>query len=330
MLALALMFAFVYGSASAQPEVKKHEPDAPAAPKQAVPDPETVTDPSRTVKTRARWPVGVPLFVEFSTREFRGEKPRTVKFTSDLPDAPTVEQQILPVGMHISPPRDMPWEDYKACVGTPAKKMTKVRFTAVDAADPRNAPARAEVALTLDLPVRVSGTVDDVLEGVAVPAIDQGLRKELNATFYRRGWQSNGSPRLWVGTYTNQSGRDKKYPGICHILAKHEQVTLAVKLEVLHDGKPISSSTGWWRGVKEYTSVTPFNGMLRVELLDAEMEKLDRMDGKWQLRITSDPIMALRDFESTKYWKGEVIAPLHVTDAADWAGLKQEEAEAPK
>jgi hypothetical protein len=329
MFAYALMIAFAYAPALIQPGDQQEAPGA-AAPKQAVSGPETVTDPSRTVKTRARWPVGVPLFAEFSTHEFRAKKPRTIKFTSDLPNAPVVEKHILPAHMTISLPPDVPWDDGKACVGTPSKELTNVRFTAAGAADPGDALARANAVPTFDLPVRVVGTVDDVLEGVAVPAIDQGLKEELNATFYRRGWHSNGSPRLWVGTYTNQSGRDRQYPGICHILAKHDLVTLAVKLEVLHDGKPVCSGTGWWRGVKEHTTVTPFNGMLKVELLEAGMEKLDRTDGKWQLRITSDPIMALRDFESTQYWKGEVVAPLRVTDAADWNGLRQEEADAPK
>lgn len=125
---------------------------------------------------------------------------------------------------------------------------------------------------------------------------------------------------MWLGTYTNCSGDESaQYPGICHILKKYPDVTWAVHIEVLHDGALVARSSAWWRGAKY--GVEPFEGMLALDIVDASLETADPNDGKWMLRFAPAPEVALRDFESSKYWTGTVTASVKVVDTQNWDGL---------
>jgi hypothetical protein len=62
--------------------------------------------------------------------------------------------------------------------------------------------------------------------------------------------------------------------------------------------------------------------MLSVTVEQNNFIDFDLNDGKWRLRIKSDPEIALRDFESTRYWKGDITAPLQVTDTSEWEAPK--------
>lgn len=294
----------------------------PPAERQAAPP--VVSDEAGVLSTRPVWPVNVPLYVTVNRGRFFDAKPHDLTLSAELPSAPVIKEHVIQSGLTVDPEPDMTWRDWKYLAGTPVASAAGVKFS-LNVADPQGqdpkGPARPKAPIML--PVQVKGTLDEILTGTPLPDLDAALRKELNATLYRRGWNSNGSPRLWLGTYTNCDGKTgTEYPGICHVLAKHPDVTLAVRVEVLHDGKLVAKASAWWRGVARYKSVEPFEGMLAPEVLDNDFDNLDPKDGKWALHFVPAPEVALRDFESIRYWKGDASAPVKVTDSRDWAELK--------
>jgi hypothetical protein len=307
-----------------QAQPTRPEPPIHARPAAVPPAaPPVVTDEAGILSTRPVWPVNVPLYVKVNRLPISDARAHDVTLHADIASAPAIQEHVygLPVGC-ILPGPGHTWDDMTRLAGTPREPADGVAFS-VAVSDPEGKdPKAAEKPKRLKLPVQVKGTVDEILTATPLPDLDAALPKELSARFYRRGWNSRGSPRLWLGTYTNCNGKEgTSYPGICHVLAKHPEVTFAIHVEVVHDGKAVASASGWWRGDAKYVSVNPFEGMLSVDILDESFDQLDRKDGKWRLHITPAPDVALRDFGSSRYWHGDVKTPVNVTDSQNWDDL---------
>lgn len=284
-----------------------------------------VADSSGIIWTRPVWPVNVPLYVWVTPGPVMDAKSHQLRLKADFPDAPGINAYARGEGIAcILPDPDMTWTDYNSHAGIPRAPRDAVNFSlAISSPEGSDPKARPKPTGPLKLPVQIKGTVEDILTGVPLPDLDEALVTQLNAQLYRRGWHSGGSPRLWLGVYTNCEGAlYTQSPGICHVLARHPDTTFAVRLEVTNDGVVVASSAAWWRG--ERGSVTPYDGMLTLDVLQATLTSL-RIDGKWCLHVKSDPVMALRDFQSNRYWLGDVIVPLRVTDDSEWKPPNKDE-----
>lgn len=55
--------------------------------------------------------------------------------------------------------------------------------------------------------------------------------------------------------------------------------------------------------------------------MSADLLEREISDDRWSYRLSSDPETALRDLGSTRCLRGDVMAPLRVTDARNWLGL---------
>jgi len=274
-----------------------------------------VSDEAGVISTRAKWPLGVPLHVRVNPLIFVDSKPQVLHVLADFPQSiPMTIAVPAQIVVLIDPGPEHTWEDQTHHAGTPLLSCNEVLFrcslTPSEGEDPS---VLSKPTASLKVPVRVDGTIDDIIKGQPLPDLDASLMTELNASLYLRHRHSQGLPRLWVGTYTNCEGSvDTPYPGICHILAKNSKVTFAARFEVIRDSKVVAWTVGWWRGTDR--SVNPYEGMLALTVVDEALLHSDAKDSKWQLHIKSDPEMALRDFESTRFWEGEVWVPLRVTD----------------
>lgn len=290
-----------------------HRQNAKVAPPQTVTK-SVVSDKAGVVTTRARWPLGVPLYVQINHLPFVDAKSHDLDVTADIPNSEPMTRYLYPRFTMVSHGPDTTWNDHTHLAGTPPAPAEEVNFLysltypeGVDTSVPPNPSG------SLSVPVHIGGTIDDLMTGLGWPALDATLKTDLNALLYRRGFRSQGMPRLWIGTYTNCEGwPDNEYPGICHELVRHPHVTFAARIEVIRDEKVVAWAAGWWRGVGQ--SIHPFEGMLKLTVVDEAHLNSDAKDSTWQLRIKSDPEMALRDFRSTRYWLGEVLVPLRVTD----------------
>lgn len=303
----------------------KGEPDPvpqKAAPQESSTAPLIATDSSATIYTRAVWPLNTPLYIAIDRRKLMDDKGHEIQLQAKIEAAPWIKEYIHSANRIMRPSPDTTWQDMRYLAGTVSLPCQSVSFdfklTNPEGADP-NAPQPPKSPLSL--PVKVQGTIDDVLSGIKIPELDAALQTQLNATFYCRGWNSREKPRLWVGTYTHCEGiRGTKYPGICHVLKDHPDATFAARFEVVHDSVVVASSRAWWRGTAD--GVHPYDGMLELEIKAQDFLKLPLKDGLWSLRIRSDPETALRDFRSARYWLGDVTVPLKVTDSNDWESLK--------
>jgi hypothetical protein len=321
LIATALVIAGVAGLTGCKSGTPAHA-EYPAAVSINAGSASTVRDATGMLATRPVWPVGVPLYVSINPGPVVDTKPHVIRITGEWPGAPVMESHAIPSTIRCVMPRPgITWDDHASLAGT-APTGSEVRFR-LSVTDPegRDPKSPRVTRRSLTLPVKLAGTVADVMTGVALPDVDAALATQLNATFHRHGWHSNDVPRLWVGTYTNCEGApNTEYPGICHALARRPDTTFAARVDIMHDSIVVATASGWWRGTGR--SVHPFEGMLDVEIVQDGYRDLPLNDGQWSLRLRSDPELALRDFESTRYWAGDVTVPLRVTDSSNWEALK--------
>jgi hypothetical protein len=315
MSASVLALACPGGAQDALALAAANQPAATSGPVQKV------TSKDRLLTTRAVWPVGVPLFVSVNSADFEGPEARRLTVSPGIPGAAPFSKYVYELHGRGCVPVDLTWSDDNDPAGTPSQPCQGVRFTFTLAA---NDDATAVIRRgETELPITVRGAVDDVVNGVRVPEIDEALRTHLGAWLYRRGLGSGGAARLSLGVNTNCDGNlYAASPGICHDLAQHPGVTLAVRIQIQHDGITVGTCRAWWRGTQYGT--TPLEGWLSIDDQAPDWRSLDRNDGKWRLRIVSDPEMALRDFESSRYWLGDVTVPVRVSDASTWEELQKE------
>lgn len=80
-------------------------------------------------------------------------------------------------------------------------------------------------------------------------------------------------------------------------------VTFAADIDVLCDGRVVASTQSWIASLAHRVSfLIPFDKGVRIEQNDP--------DERWTVRFTSNPALALRNFEGETYWQGSFEMPL--------------------
>jgi hypothetical protein len=286
--------------------------------------PKLVTDSSGHFRTRARWPVGSPLYVGFkpiSVNASYGHS-RSMRVRSELADSEEGSWFLRMTGPMYSLART-PWDDEMRLMGTPGRATSVVRLTRrLEKHRGKKGPAVISSG-TSTLRVRVEGTVDDVLTPVELPDLDEAIAQRANAIFRRRGWGDIEQPYVAIAVHAGcKVDMDEEEPpaGLCPELARHPDVTFAARFEIMHRGEVVATARGWWRF--SGWGVAPFENAVAVEGMGADVMERAPDDGQWSLRVASDPDTALRDLGSSRYWKGDVTVSLRVTDARNWEELK--------
>ncbi len=291
----------------------------------------SVTDPNGVFLCRERWPLGVPLRVLVETGAFLGERSRTLRAKGALGQAKWIVEPIWEFDLLASLGPDLTWDDRTHLAGVPGSASDGVALAYSVRGRGWRRVARIAVAKGVTvLPVRIGGAVGDIMTGVSLPDLDRSLATALDARFHRRGLHSDGEARLLLGMMVGRAGTGAQNSAVFDVLATHPEVTFAALFEVIHAGRVVARTRGWWRGrtsAKGQLGVSPMDGpaRMRVSIEIEGLDEADVADGRWSLRVASDPEMALRDFDSSAYWLGDVVVPLRVTDISNWEELKREE-----
>lgn len=245
------------------------------------------------ITTREQWAEGVPLWVRL-----RYDGPQMKWHELQVEARPTFEGgSTATVTEHtgrvlIASTRAFEFNDWAQCVGVPPAGADKIDFRVrvfnADFLPPLITHWRSAV----ELPIHVSGSVDDIMEPVADSEIDRLIASDSAAYV-----EDIGRVRFRIDQFSPQVLNDP-------------HLTFALTVEVLRDRKPVLSGAGWWRagpaapGHRHCLPALPLEG-------DAfDIDTLGEPGHEWQLRIRSNPEMALRDFESSRYWDGDVTIPL--------------------
>jgi hypothetical protein len=145
---------------------------------------------------------------------------------------------------------------------------------------------------TIEYPITVVPRISDVLTPVTDSTIGQELANGLDVMPY--GGAQAGAPRVWL----NMTGASRS-----------QGIAEAAKIEFLRNGR-VEATARVWSGPPQAWPWTAA-GLNWSLLLDhpKAVAGVDFTSPAWTIRITSDPEMALRDLDLTRYWSGSVVAP---------------------
>lgn len=97
---------------------------------------------------------------------------------------------------------------------------------------------------------------------------------------------------------------------------------VGVRAELLCDGAVVRRLNMWWRagtGPNLNLQLRSRGYGFEVDYEDLDMLRQPMEDGRWQMRVRSDPQIALRAGAAPKYWEGEFTIPLRVHTRSDAA-----------
>ncbi len=259
------------------------------------------------ITTRDHWPEGIPLRIHL---RYDGPWFRYAGVRSEVkptyPGAKEARCYTLPSMILATIIPD--YGDHTQDVGTPPASTEGVSF----AARIRRTDLPFEPTLwreTIHHPVRIEGTVDDVLTPVRDAELDRLLAEESNLRVTS------------VTTRGDQLRAEVSLADLAPGLLEDPGLTFAVAIELLRDGRPVASAEGWW-GSSILKCGAPWfrrghlSGYQSIVLTGRAglLAGLDSSDSTWQLRVRSNPLMALRDFQNDRYWSGEILLPLDFPD----------------
>lgn len=268
-----------------------------------------------SITTRDHWPEGYPLRVRFMyTGPTFWHASMQAIATPQFDGGASVSDYHVNafIWVHWSP--EWLFSDRTEAVGTPPEPMDGVAFDAkiIRADTGLRLPRWRE---TLVVPVRVGGTIDDVLTPVRDPEIDRLLAEASALQIHPV------HPSVWDAS-------DRWHLDLSNLareLQAYEGLTFAVSVEVRRDGAPVLTGSGWWDiSVSKYSfqpaALMSISGNLqgqdRIILKGEVLTPTDFTsdDCEWTLRMQSNPEMALRNFDSAHYWDGEIEIPLRVVE----------------
>jgi hypothetical protein len=262
--------------------------------------------PPFTVRTRARWPEGVPVLVTV-TGQFAGFMPRELRATPDYPGGRAIV--AYHGGVHLAPERGstqsgwkdrLAYEPGKQNIGTPPKGGAEIVFeTTVEEAGDTIWHGRVAHA------IRVEGAVDDVLRPVDSPEVRALLRKAVDESL-----------RL-----TEDCSQLLFSPPFDPVLSA---VTMGVAVEFLRADNIAAAAVFRWRNPSwaegqsdpQHRRSTYGRPEYPPELwatIDGDLGALcaaDPADPEWRVKVRGDAATALEDYDSTAYWSGTVTVVL--------------------
>ncbi len=162
---------------------------------------------------------------------------------------------------------------------------------------------------TIELDVQFQGTLAETV----TPAEHEGLDDAVRQVFANGvvKWESGRSPvRVFFDRQHTQriGARD---------------LVIGATVEILHEGRLARQLDLWWPvGLGE-----PFgqaNGQVGwvVAFEDEQLVPHATSDGGWEMRVRSDPAVALRAGPGSTYWKGDFRVPLAVNTRSSEAPPK--------
>lgn len=282
--------------------------------------------------TRTRWPVGETMYAavwegtfagQFSPEHIRAAallsaEPSTPGLRSLTVDEINASRRTVPdgprAGRHPYPTvwrYCERWDDALTAIGPPTTRSAAIRYvvsverrlTESQAQILGTEVLRTDVAMTFDC--RIEGTIDDILTPVESPefdaAVNEGLRPvldynhvDLNINYLEHAFEHLGG------------------------------ATFAATLELLLDDEVVARGEAWWRAGRGPIAANGRPAPLVVPHCDyvpidpITPRRIDPSETRYRLRLTPNPRMALRRFESDTYWSGVIEVPVRPLPEGLW------------
>lgn len=244
-----------------------------------------------TLETRPRWPVGVPIFAKV-TSSFRGARDRELVASSPWNggDHYTALQSAVFVMPNMSftngwfeIPSPQPCNPVLVNLGPPPPEAREALLTGVVTEGKHQ--IYTHVAR---VPITVVQSIDDAISPDTSESLDRQVRSF-----------AAGQLRL---------APDAEMIALPPLLDLPEATALAIRVEFVRDGAVIASAPMVVPPIREVDRAaylqSPWDEIAIWARLSGPGVPIESPDGL-QVRVTSDPELALRQFDKSSYWKGE-------------------------
>lgn len=274
------------------------------------------------VSTRSRWPIGEevwgfvwvdPLLARKSSN-WPALQTRMTPLLSGLRDVKSRDISWWPVphSMMFSPlggghaigwPECRLWEDDLVALGQPPSGALTLDFKV--SIERELTSEQREIlgveTLHAEYVTRINSSIDgttyDILSPMEAPEFETAMNER---------WR----PSL------HGSHLEVSFDEVVDLFSLLDGATFAVTIELLYGGEVVGKSEAWWRlGSGRLTGgrpmVLPFSKCVELtELKPAAIESPWREYAPFRVRLTPNPRMALRRFESDRYWAGQIDVPV--------------------
>lgn len=271
--------------------------------------------PRIDVRARESWPAGTPLSLAIQLQEWWpwGMECR-LRITPTIDGQPlrtttyyrTGDNRFIsaPLMLHLPPPQ--PAARQVALDVEIARR--RVSFFSTDPGREMRAapdtPWEDVGRQTITLPIQIVESMARTIEPATDPALDSILAQAIGGVVK---WEGGPSP-VRVSVNLPQT-----------FVAEFNDVAVGVSVELLRDDEIARRLHLWWLAGAPSTPISDRHYGYEVDyenlamLIDANQD-----DGRWRLRIRGDAVLALRAGEAAKkFWQGEIIQPMTVTDRAN-------------
>jgi hypothetical protein len=265
-----------------------------------------------TIDYRPVWPAGVPIAVRPADLYWYASAGRMGTNIEarlvDQVDAPgpwvRFKEELFTFGQPT-------WSDGYAELGPlPAGRQDmRVEFRIL-AQERSGAEAGGEPlwSTVVRFPIQIVPTIGEVLTPVADPRLDEEIAA---------GFVASPQPPAPQPPFVEiRDSRGWRAFGFELIRVAQPDVAIALKVEFLREGRVIATSRAWDSQSSPMGSlrggVNGFSPMLVINGDEKALRDFDLKSGRWSVRITPDPELALRnlrDLERGKYWSGMVTLP---------------------
>lgn len=149
---------------------------------------------------------------------------------------------------------------------------------------------------TIDVPVTISGSIDDIISPMESIQIKSLLQSGLRVNAFK-----SKDPNMFVVELSPFCTRTL----IC------DGMGFGFQGEILLDDEVIARTTYWWDGGQSGFNYLGFNNQIEG---DFERLKLMKAGEKWELRLRADPEIAIRIPSVNQYWNGTITLPIEIHD----------------
>ena len=253
------------------------------------------------IRTRERWPAGVPLYLEGTIDSWWPyNTPLRATIESEIEGLQPTTLASRPVGI-LLPEREIGFQSFTLDAQLQYNHAPDARTT-----------NNGEIKDIAPIPVKLEIVPEmvDCITPFRSKEVTDALSAGLVATIDEMG----GSGRLFL---------------VLDVLAtinpQLDGIAIGAEAEVLSNGEVVHSNPVWWEpGSKQRLrsfNVLALNQVGNLGRTDHELINLlvefAGPDDVWEFRLRSDPEIALRVLDCDRYWDGEITIPLTIpTDVA--------------
>jgi hypothetical protein len=152
------------------------------------------------------------------------------------------------------------------------------------------------------IPAQVVGSTADILDPVVAPDLDGWLREHMEIR--RCIARVSDPPSVRRGDRRWREGISVNFSVPGRISAETDDLTLALRFELLRDGEPVATARGWVDAHEVAGGRRLFMGW------EEAASPLDFDTHEWLVRVSGDDELALRHVDCPRYWSGQFVIPL--------------------